>query len=384
MEETKILIAGDLCLQDRTAHADLDTLIQTHEACVPIIAAADYAIVNLECAVVTSDKPIAIKKAGPALKCSDKVVVLAKALGFKACTLANNHFADYGNEGVQETLDTLKTRELDYVGAGLNAEDAKRILYKKINGATFAFINACEHEFTVATDTKAGCNALNPIGLSYDVKEAKQNADYVIVIIHGGHEGYQLPSPRMQETYRFFIDMGADVVVNHHQHCYSGQELYNCKPIIYGLGNFSFDENGMRKDVWNEGYMVMLTFGKTISFDPIPYVQNDEETGVRLMEGKREEEFEAHIKQLNAIIADPKQLHDAWLSMAEQHREEYMRPLKPYQYSRLVWLAKHHLLPKKLVAKLLPEYLTNSRKAFLKSYFQCESHRDIMYELLEL
>ena len=384
MRETKILIAGDLCLFDRTAQADLNTLVQAHESCMPIIAAADYAVVNLECAVVTSDKPKAIKKAGPALKCSDKVVNLAKALGFKACTLANNHFADYGNEGVKETLEALKARVLDYVGAGLNAEDAKRILYKKINDTTFAFINACEHEFTVATDTKAGCNPLNPISLSYDIKDAKTKADHVIVIIHGGHEGYQLPSPRMQETYRFFIDMGADIVVNHHQHCYSGQELYNGKPIIYGLGNFSFDENGMRNAVWNKGYMVSLTFDKTISFDLIPYVQNDEQMGIQLIEGRRKEEFAASIKHLNSIIADPKQLQETWLAMVEQHRDEYMAPLQPYQYPCLVKLAKHHLLPKKLMAKLLPDYFTNIRRAYMKSYFQCESHRDIMNKLFEL
>lgn len=382
--DTKILIAGDLCLQDRTARADMKTLIQKHETCKPYIAAADYPVVNLECAVVTSNKPKPIMKAGPALKGTDKVVDLAKALGFKACTLANNHFADYGNEGVRETMDVLRTRELDYVGAGIDFKEAKRILYKKINDATFAFINACEHEFTIAMGLKAGCNPLDPISLSYDIKEAKKNADYVIVILHGGHEGYQLPSPRMQETYRFFVDMGADVVVNHHQHCYSGYELYNGKPIFYGLGNFSFDENGMRNDIWNEGYMVSLTFGEAISYDLIPYVQNDEQMGVQMMDGQREEKFEAHIKQLNNIIADSKQLHDAWINMVERHREEYLSPLNPYQHPWLVRLARHHLLPKKLVAKLLPKYMTNCRKAFLKSYFQCESHRDVMNELLKL
>ncbi len=380
----RIVIAGDLCLRDRTAHADLETLIQTHESCMPVIKGADYAVVNLECAVVTCDKPKAIKKAGPALRCEDKVVDLTKALGFKACTLANNHFADYGNEGVQETLDVLTAREMDYVGAGMNAEDAKRILYKKINDETFAIINACEHEFTVATESKAGCNALNPISLSYDIKEAKKNADYVIMIIHGGHEGYQLPSTRMQETYRFFIDMGADAVVNHHQHCYSGYELYNGKPIIYGLGNFSFDENGMRHDIWNEGYLVSLTFDKKISFDLIPYIQNDEQMGILMMEGKNEEKFEKHIKQLNAIIANPKLLQESWNSMGEQRREEYLNPLRPYRYPWLVKLVKHHLLPKKLMAKMLPEYMTEERRLFMKSCIQCESHRDIMNKLLEL
>lgn len=42
----------------------------------------------------------------------------------------------------------------------------------------------------------------------------------------------------MQEIYRFFVDIGADAVINHHQHCYSGYEVYKEKPIFYGLGNF--------------------------------------------------------------------------------------------------------------------------------------------------
>lgn len=383
MPNTKILIAGDLCLQDRTANASLDSLLQSHQLSIPYIQAADYALVNLECAVVTSSEPNPIKKAGPALKCTDKVIDFAKELGFNACTLANNHFADYGTAGVRETITALEQKGLDYVGAGMNADEASKVLYKTINKQTFAFINACEHEFTVATDTKAGCNALDPIRLSYDIKEAKTNADYVIVIIHGGHEEYQLPSSRMQETYRFFIDMGADMVVNHHQHCYSGYEIYQGKPIFYGLGNFSFDENGLRGGTWNEGYMLALTFDKEISFELIPYVQNDNEIGIRLMNGERKADFENQILHLNNIIADPKQLKDAWRAMVEERRNEYMAPLKPYQYSALLWLATHHLLPKMLLAKLLPEYMTETRRLFLKSYFQCEAHRDIINELLK-
>ena len=381
---SKILIAGDLCLQDRTANASLDTLLQCHQSCVPYIQSADYAIVNLECAVVTSDMPRPIKKAGPALKCTDKVLNFAKELGFNACTLANNHFADYGDAGVEETLTALKQSGLDYVGAGLNLQDAERILYKTINGKNFAFINACEHEFTIATETKAGCNPLNPIRLSYQIKDAKSKADYVIMIIHGGHEEYQLPSPRMQETYRFFMDMSADVIVNHHQHCYSGYEIYQGKPIIYGLGNFSFDENGLRGMTWNEGYMLSLSFGDEISFELIPYIQNNEQIGVQLMSGEQKNKFKAHIKQLNSIIADPHQLQECWNTKAEALRNDYMNPLQPYQYSRLAALARHHLLPKKLIAKLLPEYMTETRRLFLKSYFQCESHCDIMNKLLQL
>lgn len=380
-KETTILIAGDLCFQDRTANANLDLLIQSHIECIPFIKGADYSIVNLECAVVTSIFPSPIKKTGPNLKCSNKIVDFIKSMGFHACSLANNHFADYGDKGVKESIALLKNNSIDYVGAGLNIQEARKILYKEINNKKFAFINACEHEFTIATDTKPGCNPLNPISLSYDIREAKLKADYVILIIHGGHEDYQLPSPRMQETYRFFIDMGADVVVNHHQHCYSGYEIYNEKPIIYGLGNFSFDESGVRGQMWNEGYMVILHLGDIITFEYIPYIQNDEQIGIQIQSDRCR--FDEHMLQLNKTIASPLQLQESWNMMVEKCRSEYMHPLEPYQYSLFKKIAKYKLLPNKLIAKMLPEYMTEGRKLFLKNYFQCDSHRDIMNKLLQ-
>ena len=40
--------------------------------------------------------------------------------------------------------------------------------------------------------------------------------------------------------------VGADAVVNHHQHCYSGYEVYKDKPVFYGLGNLLFDHASKR------------------------------------------------------------------------------------------------------------------------------------------
>jgi poly-gamma-glutamate synthesis protein (capsule biosynthesis protein) len=121
------------------------------------------------------------------------------------------------------------------VGGGTNLQEASKILYKKIDEKVLALINCCENEFSIATEVTAGSNPLNPIQQYYAIQEAKSKADYVLVIVHGGHELWQLPSPRMQETYRFFIDAGADAVVNHHQHCYSGYEIYKKKPYILNL-----------------------------------------------------------------------------------------------------------------------------------------------------
>ena len=136
----------------------------------------------------------------------------------------------------------------------------------------------------IATDTSAGSNPLNIVQQYYAIREAKNNATNVIVIVHGGVEHYWLPSPRMKETYRFFIDAGADAVINHHQHCYSGYEVFKKKPIFYGLGNFCFDGNKGNKR-WTTGYLVNLNLSEnTVDFELIPYRQcYEEEIGVHLL-----------------------------------------------------------------------------------------------------
>ena len=148
---------------------------------------------------------------------------------------------------------------------------------------------------------------MNPIQQYYAIKEARTKADYVLAIVYGGHEYYQLPSLRMQETYRFFVDAGADAVVNHHHHCYSGFEIYNGKPIFYGLGNFLFDYRGHHKpSTWHEGILAEIDFSfSSIKYDYHPYRQCAKEIIVELL---KKEDFDKSIQELNIIIANREEL----------------------------------------------------------------------------
>ena len=250
-----VLIAGDYCPRGRMSELVENGNPKVFDLVRPVIEQCDYSIVNLECPVRTTEGG-GIKKAGPSLKCSPKAVDALKYAGFKCATLANNHFYDQGEEGVRETIHALTDAGIAYVGGGENIETAGHTLYKEINGKTLAVINCCEHEFSIATETTGGSNPLNPIQQYYAIKEAKRKADYVIVIVHGGIEHYQYPSQRMADTYRFFVDAGADAVINHHQHCFSGGEVWHGKPIFYGLGNFCFDWREKSSKLWVEGYIL--------------------------------------------------------------------------------------------------------------------------------
>lgn len=253
-----ILIAGDYSPMGRVQAAiDKGDFKAVFSEVEKFNASVDYSIVNFETTVADeSDSPI--YKCGPNLKCSAKSIEALRYAGFDMVTLANNHFYDYGDSSIEKSFAAIEANGLDSVGAGRNIDEASKTFYKKIKDKTVAIINCCEHEFSIATKNHGGCNPLNPIQQYYAIKEAREKADYVIVIVHGGHEHFQLPSLRMKETYRFFIDTGADAVVNHHQHCFSGYEYYKNKPIFYGLGNFCFDEGEDNNDLWYEGYALEL------------------------------------------------------------------------------------------------------------------------------
>ena len=376
----KIIIAGDCCLQGRVANLDAAQLASLYEDVKPIIQSADTALVNLETAVFRSDiRPI--KKAGPVIGTDARVLEMIHEMGFTGVTLANNHFADYGQQGVEESLRLLDEYKLWHVGAGMSADEAAKIGYLQVEDKKIAVINACEHEFTIATEKQAGCNALDPLKIALQITKAKKEADYVLAIIHGGHEYYNLPSPRMQEMYRAFVDFGADAVVNHHQHCYSGYEIYNGKPIVYGLGNFFFDWPGQNAD-WNEGYMVRLTLGNETGLELIPYIQNGEDVGIRLMDDIEKEKFEKKMAELNSIIANPKQLQEHLYEWAKSRELEYLQMIQPKKGKRVNQLERLHLINEKSAELWIPEYITEERRLLLKSLFQCESHQEIMNILL--
>lgn len=334
-----------------------------------VIKSADYSFVNFESPVVEEGyKPI--PKCGPNLKCPAEAAEAVMYAGFTGVTLANNHILDYGADGLRRTVECCRNQGLDVVGVGENIADAGNILYLDKNGDTLAVINCCEHEFSIATDTAAGANPLNPVRQFYQIQEAKAHADHVLVIVHGGHEHFQLPSPRMVETYRFFIDAGADVVVNHHQHCYSGYEVYNGKRIFYGLGNFCFDEESLRNCFWNQGYMVALDFSdEAASFTLYPYSQCNETASVGLLHGEDLKEFEKELGALNHIISDQALLNERFRSYYEKCSEGELSILEPYG---------GHVTRKLYSLGLLPSFIKGRKLASLLNHIGCESHRDKM------
>lgn len=361
----RITVCGDFSPKYRlTALLEKEDYSAIFSDVKPIFDEADFNIVNFE-STIPSYGEKAIKKNGPNLSCSAKSVSALKWAGINVVTLANNHAGDYGPKSLINTISLLEQSKISHVGAGKNIDDSRKILYLEKDGEVLAIINCCEHEYGIASPDKAGTNPLDPINQYYDIQQAKKKADYVLVIVHGGAEEFKLPTLRMQDTYRFFIDAGADAVINHHQHCYSGREIYKGKPIYYGLGNFAFDYLKVKK-LSSEGIIVSLNLTKDkIEHRYLPYVQFDNRVGIHPVVDTTD--FEKKINELSAIIADRQQL--------EKQVEKYFKSWQATVRARLEPYSGRIL--KSLYSRgCLPSLLSNSNMRVLQNMVNCETHRE--------
>lgn len=369
----KILIAGDFAPRARLAqqieNKDFSTIFPSNLR--DIIKSVDFSFVNFE-SPITELGFSPIQKCGPNLHCTEEAAEAIAYAGFTGVTMANNHILDFGAEGLHKSVECCKEQDLDFVGVGNNLKEAAKILYLEKGNKILAVINCCEHEFSIATETEAGANPLNPVQQFYAIQEAKEKADYVLVIVHGGHEHFSLPSPRMQELYRFFVEVGADAVINHHQHCFSGYEIYKGKPIFYGIGNFCFDI-AINKvgESWNLGYMVELTFSENIKFKFYPYKQYGQQPTIKLL---KPDAFDCKLEKLNTIISNPAVLREYINDYYSQCSNIELSILEPYS---------GRILSKLFRMGMLPKFIKGKKHSSILNHVNCEAHHDKLIFALE-
>ncbi len=86
-------------------------------------------------------------------------------------------------------------------------------------------------------------------GNLHAVRDTRKSSDWVIVSLHshevGNEEG--LPAQFAVEFARACIDHGADTVLMHGSHSLLGIEIYQGRPILYGLGNFIYQSQCITK-----------------------------------------------------------------------------------------------------------------------------------------
>ena len=372
-ETVKVLITGDFYgggrVNDLILNEDYQAIFNDF---LPTIKESDIVITNLEAPLTNATK--AIQKTGPTIKALPETAKALKSAGFNLLTLANNHIMDFAAPGLNDTLKELEKEEIEYLGAGKSLQEAKQTIFKEVKNYKLAFLNFAENEWATTQGIEPGANPLNPVPNYYAIKEAKEKADFVFVIVHGGHEMYSLPSPRVKETYRFFVEAGASAVIGHHTHVISGYEVYKDCPIFYSLGNFVFDRPDKKDPRWNKGIAVQFSISdEKLSFEVIPYSQNAEKPGVHILSGAEKAQVKAELKKLNEIILDDTKLEDEFEKYCQKVAKLYDYYLEPHSNKYLSFVQRK---------KILPSFLSKKKRLLIKNLIRCEAHRDVVLKII--
>ena len=223
----------------------------------------DHVIANVEGALVRQEKQQdqqGVKQLVHAMD-PDAVKVLQR-MKADIWNLCNNHILDAGDEGVRATLEEAEKAGVKTVGAGMNLNQAKEILYFPEAGGIGMFAVGFRTGCKPAGESKAGTLLWNEMELiGENIREIKKKCRWCCLIVHGGEEFTSLPSPYVRDRYLRFLEMGADMIVAHHPHVPMNYETVGDKIIFYSLGNFIFDTDYQRAQYHtDEGILVKLNF----------------------------------------------------------------------------------------------------------------------------
>lgn len=228
---------------------------------------SDYVIANLESPVVEEGVADSLKFAGNA-------VLLEQFRWVNLFSVSNNHINDFGVQGMDSTIEALKSYDINYNG-----------LYKDIytpyiiekNGEKIAIITCADmmnYEFSEDCPYKT-LRVNRTEEIISCIKKYKEMGFFVILFAHVGMLFTRFPNPVIRDFVHQMIDEGADSIITAHPHCLGGAEYYKDKLVVYSLGDFLMDGSSFRRR--RAGILkLQIENGKIIKWSIIPVVTNNE------------------------------------------------------------------------------------------------------------
>jgi poly-gamma-glutamate synthesis protein (capsule biosynthesis protein) len=293
LAQLRVLVATGDIIPARSTNAKV---LQRHDFLYPYrptvdyLRSADLLFVNLE-APLLARCPVTLE----GLRfCGDarhvEGLVFARV---GVANLANNHLADYGPAGTQETIDLLKRNSIAPVGLGLWE-------IREIRGLKFAFIG------------------FNGVGTSIDRAEVarqiaivRPQADVLVVAYHWGKEYESLPQSTAglapddpRAVAHWTIEAGADLIIGNHPHWVQGVEIYRGGFIAYAHGNFIFDQMWSRET--REGVVGRYTFyGKQLAMVEYRPVLIEDYAQPRFLDGEDRARIVTRMEESSRRMAGP-------------------------------------------------------------------------------
>jgi poly-gamma-glutamate synthesis protein (capsule biosynthesis protein) len=182
-------------------------------------------------------------------------------VGVDIIGLTGNHQNDYGRTNAVISLEIYEEAGLPVYGGGRNKEDAFAPLYLEHNGNQLAFLGANSYgpTFAWATDSQPGSAEFDLNIMSATIRNIKQLGRAKVVLAELQYqESYDVvPLLDQRQNFNALVRAGADIVTGIQSHVPQAMEFTEGKLILYGLGNFYFDQ--MWSQNTREGLIVKHT-----------------------------------------------------------------------------------------------------------------------------
>ncbi len=370
----EIVIGADICVTESNrkyfSSGNISELIG--EELQSVLFNVDYRIFNLEGPITNSDN--AIVKNGPNIKMPLDSINGLKNLNPSLLTLANNHILDYGESGYDDTEKVLKSNNIDFIGVGRNSAclEKERILEKA--GIKIGVYACAEHEFSIARENYPGANPYSGLYTFDDIQNLKKKCDYLIVLYHGGIECYRYPSPLLRERFRKMAEKGANLVIAQHTHCIGCKESFNESELVFGQGNFIFDDGN--DEFWNSGLLLKVTIEKKsgnvkqqIAY--IPYIKTPEGK-IRLANKADKEKLLKDFFTRSEKIKENTFVEKEFKNFANNRFAVYLDALHGDNF---IYKVFRKLFGLNFVYKLYSKpYVLNK----IKNFLECESHYETL------
>jgi poly-gamma-glutamate capsule biosynthesis protein CapA/YwtB (metallophosphatase superfamily) len=238
------------------------------------LEAADVVFSNLECCLYEPDAGHSVDNEGFYVSADTGGRALITG-GVRAVGLANN--VNYGADAIASSIAALDAIGIAHTGAGANLAAARAPALITHAGTRIGVLQRTSVYWPTHHEARAtapgvavirGHTAyqvpmhklrpeipplnrpgLPPVILTWadpayleafaaDLAGLRTHADVVVASLHWGLWGEVLQY--MVEIAHRAIDAGADIVIGHGPHCTLPVEIYRGKPILYGLGSFTF------------------------------------------------------------------------------------------------------------------------------------------------
>lgn len=249
VKTVKLAVVGDIMVHDYQYNEAYDPttgeydFMHNFQDAKKYFAGNDLVIGNLELTFGGPDRPYA---SFPCFNTPDSFLDAVKDAGFNLLTTANNHSMDTGKAGLIRTLDKLDAYGIEHFGTYRSQEERDQIFYKDVNGIRFAFLSYTYGTNGIPVLDSYLVNLIEEDTMVPDIREARKNADVVVVMPHMGNEYESYPRDIFVDWADMMFEAGADIVLASHPHVLQKMEYRKVDHgngvhdgfLIYSLGNF--------------------------------------------------------------------------------------------------------------------------------------------------